>query len=112
MVGVPARHLLQFDRAEDGESQVQFFCVQDRDVAADEAVPFQALEPLEDGRRGQVDAGGQLLGGQPRVGLEAAEDRQVGGVEFRFGFHGKNIILSFGHFLGKSFYIFHNLWQI
>ena len=87
-------HLLEFDRAEDDEAQVQFLRVQDGDVLLDEAAAFQALEPFEDGRGGKVYAGGELLGGQAGVLLQGAEDVQVGGVEEDV-VHGQNIFPCF-----------------
>ena len=76
-----AAHLLQLDGAEDDEAQVQFLRVEHGDVLLDEAAAFQAFEPFEDGGGGEVHAGGQLLGGQAGVFLEAAQDIQVGRVK-------------------------------
>ena len=81
-------HLLQLHRAEDDESQMELFRVQDGDVLADHAAALQALEPLENGGGGQMDPGGQFLGGEAGVFLHAAQDVEVDGVEQEV-IHGK-----------------------
>ena len=79
--GRVAAHLLEFDGAEDDKAEIQFLRIQHGDVLFDEAAALQPFQAFEDGGGGEVDAGGQLLGGQAGVLLQAAQDGQVGGVE-------------------------------
>jgi hypothetical protein len=73
--------LLQADRDEDVQVQAEALRVEQRDVLADQSAGLQRLHAREAGRGRQADTARQFDIGQAGVGLQFAQDAQVGGVE-------------------------------
>ena len=71
----------QFYRTEYRKALVQFLGIEDGGVLLDVSQPFQPLDPLGGGRRGQVDPGCQLLVAQSGIFLQGAQDVFVPFVE-------------------------------
>lgn len=78
-------HLLverrELDATEDDETAVDLLGIEHGDITLDEALALHALDALEDGRGAEIDLAGNLLDGETRVLLQAAQNLDVGFVQ-------------------------------